>query len=159
MSVTFSVCKETLEMRDEKVIVRYTSLYPDDFDNTPRIDPDMPEYGAIPPENPWDLNVSNINCLDLLRTLGLWEEGRDPSDLHGVLDPAKLALACDQALSTLQAVPEIDMGTNSREDEPGQKGCRMVICGHMPGYFTNRFEWLKKLAVIAQERYAVIGYS
>lgn len=152
MSVTFYVAKESLKMVNDRVVVIYHEIYPEGFDRTPVVDSEYPEYGAIAPSNPLSLNLSNSNARNILQTLGV-----DDSELVGCLEPAKLLPACQNALSTLRSVPALDDGTPNRE--LSGNGPTIILCGHRPGYFEDRFSRLRELAEAAIANEAVIAYA
>src|ERR1700733_8748381 len=109
MSVSFTISKESLKMIDGKIVAVYETVYPEGFDSTPRIDPEMPEYGPIHPENPWEMNVSNSNFCDIVKTLGLWEtQNHEDGEYVGSLDPNALIVSCESALEAIMALPELD---------------------------------------------------
>lgn len=154
MSVTFSVCKENLVMQNDKVMVSYTILYPPTFDKTPVVDPEYPEYGAISPENPWDLNVNNYNAREILQSLGV----ELTEDLCGIIDPTKLLDTCNNNLATINVLPNLDGGTES-EESVGKNGCTFINCGRSVGYFNHRFNKLKELVLIAIQNDAIITFG
>jgi len=152
MSVTFSVSSESIEQLEGKAVRHIRTLYPEGFDNAPVVDPEYPEYGGLPPQNPWEMNVSNVNAVDLLRTLKLYDENSE--DLMGVLNAWKLHRACEKALANLPP----DAGRPDVESR-GSGGCRWIECGKTPGYYFERFSQLRDLAKIAIEIGAIISFA
>lgn len=155
MSMTFYVAKEELKMYEGKVVTMVTCLYPPNFDNTPVVDPEYPEYGAIHPDNPWEINLSNTNAMMILRLLGFENEGEYTGHI-GELD--KLIQSANHVLATCQSIPEIDGGALTEESR-GEKGCLIIECGIREGYIAERVKQLMNLATIAKENEAVLAYS
>ena len=156
MSITFYVAKETLELIDNNVLAVYRMMYPEGFDNTPIVDPEYPEYGALPPSNPWELNVTNSHGIEILRMLDLFDETAE--DLTGHINPAILADRCQNAIGTINSIPEFDAGADTVEHQ-GETGPKFISCGLQPGYFVDRIGKLLELATIAREREEMICYA
>lgn len=149
MSVTFCLAKKVVGK------VGYQFLYPSDFDPTPVIDPEYPEYGAIPPDNPYTLNVHNDNAKEILRTFNITGE------LHngGILDNLDEVIEiCNQVIASVRTIPELDLGTPSVMSK-FENGPLVVECGHLPGWYGDRFGKLLELATIAKQKEAVITYA
>lgn len=156
MSVTFSIAKEKLLEWNGEPNICLSPIYPEGFDNTPKIDPEYPEYGELYPDNPWELNVTNSNAFELLNILGVPQ-----TEYCGTLcgnDLTTIVRIGSECLATLVAAPELmDMGTPSHESK-GSKGCTIIQCGHHPGWYTDRITKIVELATIALAHDACISF-
>lgn len=154
MSVTFTVAMETIREFDGQPQVVYMPQYPPGFDNTPVVDPEFPEYGALPPDNPWDMNVSNTNFVTIMRSLGF-----EDFDYVGVIaNVADLITRCEALLGTVRSIPQFDAGVEPREYR-GESGATIIDCGVRPGYLNERIGTLLTIAIAARDAGAVISYA
>jgi hypothetical protein len=154
MSITFSIYKRILDETSSEPKFRYQEIYPAGFDPTPRIDPEMPEYGEIAPENPYDLNMANVNAVDVLKSLGLFEDGEYCGT---IIDMADLIQRCD-AFITVAALDEtFDAAFDAYVHEKAG-WATIVECGRNAGYRTDKAIILKAMAQIALANDAVISY-
>jgi len=131
MSMTFSVSHEKIEMRDGKALLIYR---------------------PVASAETFEVNMSNVNACEVLRTLGL-EAG-----YCGTVDPRVLASACEFALAGLASAPELDgeypaMVTNT------PNGGTIIDCGRSGGYLKMRITGLLKLANIAIKCDAVVTWA
>ena len=154
MSVTFTVSMETIREFDGQPHVVYMPQYPQGFDPTPVVDPEFPEYGAIPPTSPWEMNVSNSNFSTIMQSLGL-----EFSDWCGVIaDVTDLIARCEALLGTVRSIPEFDAGVKPTETR-GEMGALIVNCGVRPGYLVDRIGTLLSLAIAARDAGAVVTFA
>jgi hypothetical protein len=152
MGVSFNVCQfEDRELNGE-VIKVLCPVGPDGLDLHTPIGRD--EYGDIYPENPWTMNVSEMNAINILKTLGL---EFDQEYYCGTLDSGIVVAACDSVLSTLRSIPELDAATPWVETK-GVGGCTVYEGGRMEGYLAIRVSELRGLAQIALDRGLVLNY-
>ncbi len=149
MSVTFQIVKKIPGQPGFQFIT------PDNFDPTPVVDPEFPEYGPIYPENPYHLNVHTDNATTILAMFGITGK----LDCGGFLfDLDEVIQVCEQVLATIRSMPEMDEGTaTSTTNDPS--GLTWIKCGHIPGWYAHRFGKLLELAIIAKKKDAVICYA
>jgi hypothetical protein len=149
VSVTFVVCSPREETIGGQLVKVLHEIYPDGFDTTPKIDPDYPEFGAMEPDNPWSLNIGNDSAREVLKYLGLY----DNDELVGLIEPQTMIDRCDEALAAIRDIAGIDCAV-----APRIEGI-FVHCGRPAGYLKEQFQTLRKFAVEAIPRNAMIAYS
>jgi hypothetical protein len=170
MSLTFYIASEEIVLGDNKVVVQYTTLYPDGSDHTPVIDP---EYGVRGPRNGWSLKDSDETfkmLADLLMIAYEESEYGIESGVIGNLD--ELIAACDNTLATLRMFPELErqiliLVEPVREEEriqvvsPADSGNHVAVieCDRPRGYIESSVSALRELAVIAKQKDAVLCYA
>lgn len=138
MSLTLCVAIETLRELVGGPQVCYTPLLPEGFDNTPQIDPAMPDYGPIYPDNPWSLNVHQQNAREMFDLIGL-SLGDDCSGIICGPELIELEETCKHIVQSIRTVPD----TN----DP-----------HIPSWHEHRFSKLHDLVVIARQMGGVISF-
>jgi hypothetical protein len=106
-----------------------------------------------------ELNLANGNFVRLMEMLdvpidvedGLCGEWRGEQLLH-------LQANVRIALDGVRAMPELDGGTETVERR-GAGGCRVIECGHTPGYFEHRLSALLALVEAAIENQEPLLFS
>ena len=102
--------------------------------------------------------MSNTNAIEVLKTLGLFDEEKEFEYSGLIIDLLDFIARCDSILSTLATIPEFDAGTESRMESGN--GCATVIhLGRSAGYFQCRISQLRELAVFAKANEAVVYYA
>jgi len=158
MGISFMVAREEVMLIDGVPAIVYAPLYPVGFDRTPVIDLEMPEYGSIPPDNPWSMDLSVANAFMLLRELGLINEADEPEYCGHFVDLPDLIARCEALLGVVNTIPEFDAGV-SAVVQGGDGHATMIHCARRPGYMNHRVGRLLELALIAKENDGVISYA
>jgi len=178
MGVSFYLVKENVKMVDGEPVINYGIVYPPNFDRTPVVDPEYPEYGALPPENPWEINVNQHNFVRLAKSLGIIVDNEESwSGL--ITNLADFIDQCRSMLATVLSIPAFDAGEqtvvsrnvslesivnaaatgNTALASECELGATFIHLGTSEGYFARQLPRLIELAEIAIANEAVISYA
>jgi hypothetical protein len=118
VSITFYIASEEIVLRDNKVVVQYTTLYPDKFERT----------SATAPRNPWSLEDGDEIFTMLADLLMISYEESENGIEGGVIGNVdELIAACDNTLATLRTFPELEIEIHILiEPVPEEERIRLV---------------------------------
>jgi len=105
-------------------------------------------------EDTW-LNFSNRNWASVLQLIGLDPEW---TGTWAVTDLPRILARVRFAVQSVEAMPELDGGTESRESR-GANGARVIDCGLPEGYYGRRLRDLEALLDAAHERGVAVHWD
>ncbi|CAM6053491.1 unnamed protein product [Sphagnum tenellum] len=106
----------------------YSNIYPEGFD--PKQIVMVDEYGIEYAQNPWEINMSNINAIHILDIIGFSNRDSDGEPdycgtISNLIEAEEKILA---ALADRHFAPEMDWGKPVTE-ENGEQGALIIDCG------------------------------
>jgi len=152
MSVTFYPGKLGKKIINGVEFTIYHEQFPPDFDDKPTNDP---EYGLIYPQNPWSLNLTNMNFVSVISIL---YPDVDLTSYCGKLEPVDLLEKIKMCLELIELAPSLDAVVEPTAFADNG-GMRMIGCGKRKGYLAEKLTQLKLIAEEAQKLGGLVIYN